>query len=797
MIWKPTLSLAALGAMALVSAGLLTMARADAADQLQPAPQPPEKQKEGAATGAATAPGAGQYRFLNDGNWEDPSQCAVRFGYWGTYTAGSPVKVGEYQDLGASPFYDVDGIRSDGKRTLNYTVTGTDAETNAVNMNFYRPGIQANVDYQRFPHQRLHENLGEFPNFNVTGAQQFRRQDVNPGEDYAIRVQELKANFKWQVNETAKVRLDVWGMKKEGERQASAVQECYAHNSGLVPDATPGKNCHVLSQMQHIDWQTTEVKPVIEFNFGAIAAEYSHPIRVFSQGDNVVTRLYDSGGSATSEFGQPRYMEYGVVPENITQIDQLKLSANLNDFNKVYSFLFAGNTRKESDIVPPVSSVGASFVQPESDERIGNRQFDGADVRWTNTSIDNVTITTYGRTMSENNEPAAFLIPGEETRTGLVGGTSVPIEDAPTEITPIFYQRSQFGSKALWRPWGRGFGLGGLAINGGYEYGVIHRKGLVVSGGVTEVGDDPANVVHVVEAVEDETRSHKLWIGPSVRWSPELDTYVRYKWTNTQNPLFCGNAHEDANFTTVALNSALPTHDDLIEIGGTLMPSDRFMLTGWFGIDIQSQNIGEAIVQNEPGKATVTNLNAPAGFDSQSFPFGVNGTYRATDKWTINGGVAYYTEFTDRDVAFGAGEDHTFTPYGLLQNQWSYVSRASVFNLGSSYDLTCKVRLVGQAEYVKGLQAAQQIAGDPRFPALDSTLAGIPNNFRQEVYSTRLTAGVDYQMSRRWSAYVRYVLYNYQDSADEARIAASTQPVTGLPLSGTSNMFLGGVTGMF
>ena len=215
------------------------------------------------------------------------SSDVVRFGYWGSSTSGSPVKVGEYQDLGASPFYDFDGIRSDGQRTLNYTITGTDAESNAANLNFYRPGLEINADYQRFPHQLLHENLGEFPNYDVTGTEQFRRQDVNPGDDYAIRVQELKANFKYKVNDALKVRLDVWGMYKEGEREARAMQECYAHNSGLVPDATPGKNCHVLSQMQHINWQTTEVKPVVELNLGSVVLEYSRPMRVFSQGDQV------------------------------------------------------------------------------------------------------------------------------------------------------------------------------------------------------------------------------------------------------------------------------------------------------------------------------------------------------------------------------------------------------------------------------------------------------------------------------------------------------------------------------
>ena len=101
-------------------------------------------------------------------------------------------------------------------------------------------------------------------------------------------------------------------------------------------------------------------------------------------------------------------------------------------------------------------------------------------------------------------------------------------------------------------------------------------------------------------------------------------------------------------------------------------------------------------------------------------------------------------------------------------------------------------------EYVKGIRV--RLPDRRRSPvpgAPTATLAGIPQYLRQDVVTTRLSAGIDYQLSRRWSTYFRYVLYDYNDSADQAQIATSTQPVTGLPLSGTSNMFLGGMTAMF
>ncbi len=96
-------------------------------------------------------------------------------------------------------------------------------------------------------------------------------------------------------------------------------------------------------------------------------------------------------------------MEYGVVPDSTTQTDQLKISGDLNDDNKLYALPVRRQHAQESPIGhcrPRPGTVYARpgpFVPPASDERVSNRQFNGADVRWTNTTIENVSITTYGR----------------------------------------------------------------------------------------------------------------------------------------------------------------------------------------------------------------------------------------------------------------------------------------------------------------------------------------------------------------------------------------------------------------
>jgi hypothetical protein len=224
-------------AIVLIAIGLPASARPSPA-----ADSPPQEEKElpGVAAAASTGPSPAPaqpspekkdapktaddksstvsdplYRYL----WsEDPtgtSDYVIRFGYWGSHTAGSPVKVGEYQGLGSSPFFDVDGIRSDGNKTLDYTVTGTDTETTDARFNYYQPGFGANVDYQRYPRRLEHNPLNQFTDvFDKNKPADFNvvKQDMNVGQDYAIRVQQLKASFKGRLTDNVKVRLDLWGM---------------------------------------------------------------------------------------------------------------------------------------------------------------------------------------------------------------------------------------------------------------------------------------------------------------------------------------------------------------------------------------------------------------------------------------------------------------------------------------------------------------------------------------------------------------------------------------------------------
>ena len=192
-------------------------------------PRIPTRQPGPRRSGVRRHPGPHQRRAGAPDPAERYSQWDVRFGWWAMWHSGSPAKVGEYQDLNPSPFWDVDGFSSNGTRTLDVTATGTDQETTLGKLYYYQPGVTAKVDYERFLHQLDHDPLNNMAPTSASQASpattnpKIIKQDLGVGQDYAVRVQELKASFKGIVaDDNVKVRLDVWGMEKDGTRQVNA-----------------------------------------------------------------------------------------------------------------------------------------------------------------------------------------------------------------------------------------------------------------------------------------------------------------------------------------------------------------------------------------------------------------------------------------------------------------------------------------------------------------------------------------------------------------------------------------------
>jgi hypothetical protein len=254
--------------------------RALAADNEAPdAPLPPETAP---AEAEATSGQPAATQVADDAVGYSPvfRDVVGRFGYWATEWRGSRTKIGEFQELSSSPFWDVDGLWSSGERTLDFT--GTDNEGTQGRLYYFGPRLTVKADYDRYlrrldsrglvvedPHSPGDFIFEDFDPYiplvpPAPSAQQVLNSDVlNPGQDYAIRVQEFSARFHGPIGENLKWRVNVWGIDKQGVRQATRVGHCF-NQSTLSPGQPTGNRCHVLAQDQRIDWTTVEVEPVLE-----------------------------------------------------------------------------------------------------------------------------------------------------------------------------------------------------------------------------------------------------------------------------------------------------------------------------------------------------------------------------------------------------------------------------------------------------------------------------------------------------------------------------------------------------
>lgn len=468
------------------------------------------------------------------GAFTDPYDSAFRFGWWGINNDGSLQKIGEYQDLDSSPFWDIDMVRSDGRRTADFWMSGLDEDANSARGTFYMgPAFSAKVRYERFLHRLDHDPLfgKDINDPPLLPADNVVTEDLNVGEDYAIRVQQLDTRFQGRINENLRWRVNVWGQRKFGERQANATAHCFDVN----PTPVTNNVCHVLSQRQNIDWQTFEITPVLEANLGPVTVELSHMFRAFGQSDQVVERTYDHFAPFNNPALNP--FQYAFVPDTNTNIDRLKLGWILNDENHIYGNAYYGLT--------------------ENTFRNTSRQYTGFDVRYTNRMLERLTVTTYVNTNADNNESAPFLIVGDPP--------PVPPPPAGRAMQhPVDHIRTRAGIKGNWEP------IEGLEdrffIASGYEYYQHERDFAVYSSSALGTFRQP------------DTSSNMFELGPQMRWNRAFNTYVRYKAWFVEEPMV-GVREGDGRF-----NTNQPEQEHRVEVGGSWNPTTNFMTTAQFSV---------------------------------------------------------------------------------------------------------------------------------------------------------------------------------------------------------------------
>lgn len=720
---------------------------------------PPAANENPLQLGQASAPSPTfASEFVPLSNPGEPGDTQVIFGGWFTRNSGSNVKIGEYQGLSSSPFWVIDGLYSNGYRTLGFYGNQTDNDSNQVNARYYQPGFYNDFGFQRFIHRLDHVPLTNFtPSNDINDKTNFPAnstalgKDLNPGQEYAIRVEELRNTTAWRINDNVRVRVDFWQMRKFGERQENATAHCFVASAG------GSRNCHVLSQSQHIDWTTTEVTPRLEGKFGPVTMEYSRPMRQFSQDDQMIFRSYNNGSLTTpSSSGGMIWgnYPYAIVPETLTQIDQLKASLDLGPTRQFYAFGYLGNT--------------------ENQDRDVHRDFNGADVRFTDWTLPRTSVTLYGKTYNQTGSRPTTLNASETQ--------FLTLAQANAEIrTPIEFHRNTVGLKGNWRP---DLGIGAGFVNdptftAGYEYDHLDRVNAIWQTPFLSSPGRPAGSQEEGIYSQADTATHTLFAG--VRQPVgDFNTFVRYKVHFVDNVLF--GFRELSN----VLNTALPQERHIVEFGGGWFPASNFSLT-------LDQNIELRRTYNDNTAAATGNV---VDFHEQSYATTLTMLYAPTCRLSLVTSVSVYSDWINQNMFLGDDYIDPEDPVPpknakmpLAIQPTYYAGKSQLFNFNANYKLTDNTRLILGYQFVHGSNQFNMLS-NPSFafsPSLSTSEPKTPLTFSDlaqfsatRMDTNKVTAGIGWRIRPRATFNVYYNLFSYIDETNAANTGMAHQVNTSL-----------------
>ena len=404
---------------------------------------------------------------------------------------------------------------------------------------------------------------------------------------------------------------------------------------------------------------------------------------------------------------------------------------------------------------------------------------EGGDLRITNRSIQNFTVTGFGRAYSEHTDNQKTILGYYGSTAGLYPseGQFYQQSTLPTAITSAARRspsnrrdREAVGVDGRWLPFGGRLQLGArhFAVTGGYEYATEHYQNDTLYF---------QNSLMLAPYHQPDTIKNTASIGLEEKWSETFMTFVRYKWIGTHYPLMgvtTGAAYSRAA-TLPPWTRCLPTLENRVEVGGTWTPTDTSCST--------PRSI------SRPRRRTAF-LNSPyEHFDSNSYPYVLSAWWSPAPQWSLNAGFAELNSWINQDLvqsalASTAAAGCAVAPDpGAVQRPVGRFQRGRPLPLDSqALDLcqlrVCRMPMTARAFPcpARGIMAARNAPVGPNTNVGQYSL--VDSN------TIRLMLGVDYLWRPQFSTFARYVYNDYQDNA------------TGLT-NGTSNFFLVGASAKF
>jgi hypothetical protein len=626
---------------------------------------------------------------------------AGRAGWWATSHTGSQTYVGEWQSLQPSAFLDLDGLITDGTRTANFFADYLDDSASQARLQFYGPNMRANIDFEQYLHRLQHDPLFNIPSGAPVSEGGVYKQDLNTGDDYAFRVEQLRGGMVTDLTENLRFRVEAFQMRKFGDRQAEAVAHCYTQ-SGVT-----GRNCHLLSQSQHVDWETMEVTPYLEWHSGPLVLEYFRLMRRFTQNDQTVSRDYNlpSTGIAGGNPGFSGTWPYAVVPDVTTQMDQLRMHLDMADRTKLYTYTYYGRM--------------------DNYDRDIHRNIFGWDTRLTDSTLQGLTMTAYAKGYYQDGNSPSALLPDETqgfTMAQALAKIRSDVEDHQT--TAGFRSRFQPGFSAPF--------LDHLAFTAGYQYDILNRYNA------TWNQSDGA-----FSFSQPSTITHTISLGVQQPWTDTVDSYARYKLLFVSDPLYGFSS------SSGTVNSALPKERHILDLGAGWYPLVNFGVSanqqfdiGWLRSDV-SQLVGNQI-----------------HFDEQSYASTVTVWYAPIQKLALTSSFALMSNWINQNVVLGddypGGSPGNPSLVNPVTRPWYYYGTNTVATCRADYRYSRAFRFYAGYEYVRGMDSIENRGFTDLWPDL-----GVYSQVFVETH--RVLAGADWKPTEHLTIYNRYILNDYHD----------------------------------
>jgi hypothetical protein len=690
---------------------------------------------------------------------------SVAFGWWSVMRHGSPFVIGEWQSTRPSPFWDVDGLWTNGTSTLNYSATGPDNDSTQANLQYFGPNSQGFIYFNRFPHAEEHQNFNNMqasaliPGSGPGSGQPVIAQDLNTGKNYAIRVNQYEAQYKFNLrgqpnkdDAWLQARINIWDQQEFGDLQANNTVHCFTAQAGTDQQ----RSCHILSQAQRIDWNTFEVTPVLEGRYGRLSLQYSHTLRVFSTSDQTVIGQYTDGGANILNGNFP----YSVTPQSLFNMDKIKLGIDVNDHNHLFAYGY--------------------FSEVENSQAGVSREQGGVDLRWTNTAIRGLNLVTYFKNDNQSgNRPTSLTSPDQ------MQGLTQQQQAAELFQIPkqIGLTRYIVGEKFSWRPWTGSCDsfLSHLQVTGGYEFEHLTRANenwYFPSLNATPPNFNISSTTPVF--YQPNTTTHSFNIGVQVPWTDSIHTYARYKLKFITDDLY---GYTPLNY---AVNSSLPDNEHIIEFGVEWFPSVNFGAAAHQAFNFSSRAGNPLPVAGDPTLVAMSPGDV-LNFGEQSYSTALVSWYRPTEKLTLSANADYFTNQIKQNITIGddsdtsfTGSGSTFASFAPYTSRWVFGGTAVEFGGGITYQYSAKLRLTAdyEATFGKDLINGGTVVGLGT-PVVNSFIP-LGNFARVRNVLQQACAGLDYKPHERMTLYVRYQYINFQDLVDSL-------------YSGNMNMILAGL----